>query len=154
MKLNGRIFTVALALISIFILIAPNLSGAEPPKERIVPEITWMMPSPGWRLEEHESDMLIAKNLKALGLKVNIKFAPNWVTFRKSIDDPWPFDLFSSSFLERPSRLEPDRILSEFSEEQIGRGKRNFYGYESAEYNNVATLAPSSASTGIRSPSP
>ena len=137
MKLNGRIFTVALALISIFILIAPNLSGAEPPKERMVPEITWMLPSPGWRLEEHESDMLIARKLQAVGLKVNIKFAPNWVTFRKSIDDPWPFDIFSSGFNERPDRLEPDRILSEFSKEQIGKGKRNFYGYESAEYNKV-----------------
>ncbi|UCG68798.1 MAG: hypothetical protein JSV09_13525 [Thermoplasmata archaeon] len=116
---------------------SPLIGADEIAKDRLIPPLKCLISGPGWRLEGHEADFLTLRNWKKLGFEVDVKYAPNWVTFVKMIDDPWPFDMFASSFNERPSRLEPDKILNEFSAEQIGPKGRNFYGYNNPKYMKV-----------------
>jgi peptide/nickel transport system substrate-binding protein len=114
-----------------------KVEAAEPSKDRLIPTLKCVNPSPGWRLENHEASMLYLKNWEKLGFKLELQAAPNWVTFVKMVDNPWAADAFISDYNERPDRLEPDKVLTEFAAEQIGPGLRNFFGYNNPEFMKV-----------------
>ena len=66
----------------------PLVWAADPPKDRLVPTIKAVLPSPGWRSEQYEATTLILKNWEKLRFTLDIKTAPNFVTFTKMVDDP------------------------------------------------------------------
>jgi peptide/nickel transport system substrate-binding protein len=136
-----KVFLCVLMLTSIGVS-TPLIQAADPPKDRLVPTIKACLPSPGWRSEQYEATSLILKNWEKLGFTLDIKTAPNYITFVKMVDEPWPFDVFAANSNDRPDLLEPDRILTDyFTAAQSIRGGQNFFGYNNPEYEKVLAAA-------------
>jgi peptide/nickel transport system substrate-binding protein len=139
--MNSR--TLKMVFLSFVMVVSLSVSlplarAADPPKDRLVPTIKAVLPSPGWRSEQYEATTIVLKNWEKLGFTLDIKTAPNYVTFVKMVDDPWPVDVFAANSNERPDLLEPDRNLSDhFTAEQAIRGGLNLYGYNNPEYEKV-----------------
>jgi peptide/nickel transport system substrate-binding protein len=114
-----------------------HVEGKEPGKERIVPEVRFLIPSASEPVQ-FESGMLIAKNWEKLGLKVKVITRPDWATFVKMVDYPWEMHAFIASYLTNPGRIDPDELLTRpFHSSLIQKGGSNFAGYNNPEYDRV-----------------
>jgi peptide/nickel transport system substrate-binding protein len=80
------------------------------PKERLVPEITFINASPAYDPKKFEAANLITKNWEQLGLKVNmvtLDFTPLYDRIQKKTD----WDAFVCGWAARAERIDPDAFL-------------------------------------------
>jgi peptide/nickel transport system substrate-binding protein len=133
-RLSISIFALLLFALSI----VPAVRAKEPGKERLVPEIRFVIPSAAYDTARFESGMLIAKNWEKLGAKVKVITIPDWAAFAKLVDHPWENDAFIAAYIGNPGRIDPDELLTRpFHSSFIQKGGSNFAGYNNPEYDKV-----------------
>ncbi len=138
MRGHGRLFILAVAIGA---ALAPHPRGAEAaslPKDRLVPPLGFVIPSPAYDQQRYEAAMLIVKEWERMGARVDVRPVPNWPAFAKAADEPWDPAAFMAAYLASPERLEPSLLLNTpFLSSLIGRGRTNYSGYSNPEFDRV-----------------
>ncbi len=138
MNRRGFRFLLAMLIAVIFPLSLVPAEAKSPPKERLVPPLSFVIPSPAWSQPRYEMGSRVASEWEKMGVKVDVRQMPNWPTFSKSVDYPWKHHAFIGGYLARPQRVEPSVLLSmPFLSPMIGRGGTNYTGYSNAEFDRV-----------------
>lgn len=112
--MERKIVFIGLALILSFGLSLNSLGEVKAkdlPKERLVPEITFINCSPGYDPKKYEAVNLFTKNWEQLGLKVNmvtLEFAALFDRLQQKTD----WDAFVTGWTARAERIDPDVLLS------------------------------------------
>lgn len=150
--MRGRVFRSSLVvLLGALFLPSAAAEAQSPPRERLVPPISFVIPSTAYDQQRYEAGMLIARAWEKIGLKVEVKPVPNWPAFAKAVDDPWEHHAFMAAYLASPERLEPSLLLSTpFLGSMIGRAKTNYTGYSNPEYDRLLAQADATMDPGRR----
>jgi peptide/nickel transport system substrate-binding protein len=111
MEKKGLLVVFALLLCFVVILGSPGAGkAADPPKDRLVPEITVINCSPAFDPRRYESENLVVQNCEKLGIKtkmVALEFTPAWDRITQETD----WDIGYSSWRPRAERVDPHTLL-------------------------------------------
>lgn len=117
----------------------------EPPAELglLVPEISFYTPSEGYDSRQFESNRLIAQTWeKELGVKVNLQLVPDWPAMSSALAEGSreKVGVFSFGYVSRPSRVDPDELLSR---PFMCKADGNYGDYCNPEYDKLVAAAKS-----------
>lgn len=110
---------------------------AELTEDRLVPELTFTIPSSSYDPIRYESGLLLAKEWENLGMKVNVVPMDFTALSNRLQSETDSFNAFISGYVSRPERLDPDVLLYRpFTCAGVDNGN-NYQGYCSEEYDQV-----------------
>lgn len=101
-----------------------------------VPRFKFVLPSQPYTPELNEAGMMLASELKKLGLDVEVATFPSSGGFNKAAGKPFDWGMASQQYVPREDRLEPDQNLGTYHS-RLAADFPNYSGYRSPDYDQA-----------------
>jgi peptide/nickel transport system substrate-binding protein len=113
---------------------APSTDAPPLSEDRLIPELTFLLPASSYDPIRYESGLLIVREWERLGLRVNIVAMDFTALANRLQNELESYHAFISGYVSRPERLDPDVLLYRpFSCTGVDTGT-NYQGYCNEEY--------------------